>query len=309
MRRRLRHEPHGNAVKPCILLENLTWLPANGSHKTLKRRDQRIKARKLQRSKSTESNKSSDSNSDTVLIKTEIPILVPKVDASSTVKPHNAWDKPLKLVQSDVNEASVVPTINRYVESPPKEEDHVEAKKQESQLVIKETAMVPRLTARQVYTPSFNVASIPTEVAHASPFPQTFPTNAYPRVTPLPIHTYPIASASLPAKEIYNSLSSWHVSPDHVIAMDCEMVGVGEGGKRSMLARVSLVDWNGTGTYWKVLCLLCTWNGFGTLISSFSGCYSTLGYVRGTYGARYRLSDVCFWYSSSPLDLAKSNGL
>jgi RNA exonuclease 4 len=33
------------------------------------------------------------------------------------------------------------------------------------------------------------------------------------------------------------------------IAMDCEMVGVGEGGRRSMLARVTLVNWNGEIVY------------------------------------------------------------
>jgi RNA exonuclease 4 len=33
------------------------------------------------------------------------------------------------------------------------------------------------------------------------------------------------------------------------IAMDCEMVGVGEGGRRSKLARVTLVNWNGEIVY------------------------------------------------------------
>ena len=41
------------------------------------------------------------------------------------------------------------------------------------------------------------------------------------------------------------NLLDWHIAPHHVMAMDCEMVGVGEDGTRSMLARVSLVDWNG----------------------------------------------------------------
>lgn len=33
--------------------------------------------------------------------------------------------------------------------------------------------------------------------------------------------------------------------PDHVVSLDCEMVGVGPFGSRSVLARVSLVDWFG----------------------------------------------------------------
>lgn len=262
--------------------------PGKGTLNTLERRNQRIKARKLERSQSTESNKSGDTL-DTVqqdptkstvtrvddknVEKTKKPILAPKVDAPSTVKPRNAWDTPLKLVQSDVKEASVAPTINSATtkndkpiasavstqedKSPPREEDQVDAPKYESQLDGQQTAMVPRL--RTVYTPSSTVASLPTEVVvHVSPAPQPFPRNAYPRVTPLPIHTYPIANASLPPKEIYNSLSAWQVSPNHVIAMDCEMVGVREGGKHSMLARVSLVDWNGTGTSHEALCFLCT---------------------------------------------------
>jgi RNA exonuclease 4 len=33
--------------------------------------------------------------------------------------------------------------------------------------------------------------------------------------------------------------------PKKYVAMDCEMVGIGPGGKDSALARISLVDWNG----------------------------------------------------------------
>jgi len=29
------------------------------------------------------------------------------------------------------------------------------------------------------------------------------------------------------------------------LALDCEMVGIGTDGKKSVLARASLVDWNG----------------------------------------------------------------
>ncbi|KAL3937585.1 MAG: hypothetical protein SGBAC_007343 [Bacillariaceae sp.] len=40
-----------------------------------------------------------------------------------------------------------------------------------------------------------------------------------------------------------------HDIPDHekaqYVALDCEMVGIGTGGKKSALARVSLVDWDG----------------------------------------------------------------
>lgn len=44
----------------------------------------------------------------------------------------------------------------------------------------------------------------------------------------------------------YESLKDWQFDPEHVVAMDCEMVGVGEGGKRSILARVSIVNFYGT---------------------------------------------------------------
>jgi RNA exonuclease 4 len=33
--------------------------------------------------------------------------------------------------------------------------------------------------------------------------------------------------------------------PDNVVSLDCEMVGVGDGGHRSILARVAIVDWDG----------------------------------------------------------------
>lgn len=33
--------------------------------------------------------------------------------------------------------------------------------------------------------------------------------------------------------------------PDRVLAIDCEMVGVGDDGRRSIVARVSIVDWHG----------------------------------------------------------------
>jgi len=32
---------------------------------------------------------------------------------------------------------------------------------------------------------------------------------------------------------------------NHIVALDCEMVGVGFDGEQSALARVSIVDWNG----------------------------------------------------------------
>jgi RNA exonuclease 4 len=46
-------------------------------------------------------------------------------------------------------------------------------------------------------------------------------------------------------KRMYQSLMDWEISADRVVAMDCEMVGVGEDGVRSILARISLVDFYG----------------------------------------------------------------
>ena len=48
-----------------------------------------------------------------------------------------------------------------------------------------------------------------------------------------------------PGKSLYASLNDWEISPDRVVALDCEMVGVGDDGVRSILARVSIVDWHG----------------------------------------------------------------
>ena len=42
-----------------------------------------------------------------------------------------------------------------------------------------------------------------------------------------------------------SSSSSKVRAPEDYVALDCEMVGVGPGGKRSVLARVSIVDYNG----------------------------------------------------------------
>jgi len=40
-----------------------------------------------------------------------------------------------------------------------------------------------------------------------------------------------------------------HVMANHVVALDCEMVGVGPGGKISVLARVSVVDYHGNSLF------------------------------------------------------------
>lgn len=48
-----------------------------------------------------------------------------------------------------------------------------------------------------------------------------------------------------PTKRIYKNLADWDSTADRVVAMDCEMVGVGEDGVRSVLARVSIVDFYG----------------------------------------------------------------
>jgi RNA exonuclease 4 len=51
-------------------------------------------------------------------------------------------------------------------------------------------------------------------------------------------NTYPTQSTSSPGRKQY-------LSKAHYVALDCEMVGVGEHGASSVLARVTLIDWDG----------------------------------------------------------------
>ena len=46
-------------------------------------------------------------------------------------------------------------------------------------------------------------------------------------------------------KKFTNTLQNMP-DPDKYVALDCEMVGVGQGGIESSLARVTIVDWFGT---------------------------------------------------------------
>lgn len=66
-----------------------------------------------------------------------------------------------------------------------------------------------------------------------------------PSVTPRLVLTYPSKVSPPMTTGLYNGQLKFRIAPKHVMSMDCEMVGVGVDGKRSILARVSLVDWSG----------------------------------------------------------------
>lgn len=74
--------------------------------------------------------------------------------------------------------------------------------------------------------------------AAASPLPATAAADAGPSVSPS--GALPLSSPS----SMVTDLSSLRTT-SYVLAMDCEMVGVGPGGKESALARVSIVDARG----------------------------------------------------------------
>jgi len=248
------------------LKKKASGVPVTGSQKTLHRRYQRIKARNLKRAESDESQGSTMSEkqggkmepkpeqaesktitpkspkndtkqrSKTLPSKQKKPYLASETASSGKVQNAGEWNKPLKL-EIDVEPKEKQQSPKEMQESPKKEPEL-------SKEVPKHHAIV---STSKTPTPPSKVPVILAQVNSHTPPPRfaILPTNTYPRVTPLPIHTYPSRGPTSPTTRFYDSLLDWQVSPHHVIAMDCEMVGVGEGGKRSMLARVSLVDWDG----------------------------------------------------------------
>ena len=58
--------------------------------------------------------------------------------------------------------------------------------------------------------------------------------------------TYDVSNRENHGNEhLYSSVGFQMPHPSSIVALDCEMVGVGKNGERSSLARVTLIDWEG----------------------------------------------------------------